>query len=427
MNINVNKKYLDAITLVLILSFSLNSAFKLQGQDMPDEQKTATAREFYNAGLDALKTKKYDKARDFFIKTISYHEAFAPAYAKLGDAYLALKENELGYEYYKKFIALADKLNDSSEDMAKLYKEILDKIKKLQAAEEKAALLNNDFLDKLLEVGKASLDAGDCVTAGEMFSFALEMQADQPEASDGLKQAQAAVAQAEPQERLHADPELVKVYYDAGLDLMKQNKPAEAVEKFNNALTYRPASPEVFFGLGECYEKIKEAKKAIINYGFCRKYLQSRAARSKEDDAMLAKAVKCLEKLNPNITAFAKAKKDYIAKALSLARDYLNNRYQYLAYACLGGVRKVDKLNKEADTLLLKIDREVIRRQSKEQLMEKFGLRLKNAPMNLFNGKDLDDWNLRSIEKGGATTGGNFSLENGKIVLNPPNADSNQI
>ncbi|MBI5779306.1 MAG: hypothetical protein HZA49_07610 [Planctomycetes bacterium] len=417
----MNIKYLSAITLALILGLGLNNAFKVYSQDMTDQQKEQTAKEFYDAGLGALKDKKYDTARDFFLKSISYDERLAEAYAKLGDAYILLKENELGYENRKKFIAMVDAAVNPSEDIIKLYDEVSGKIKKFQAVEEKASVLNKEFITKLLELGQASLEAGDCLKAIEIFTFILTMEENLTRAAESLSRAKEESAKNEVEEIPNADVDLAKVYYDAGLDLAKQNKINEAIEKFTKALTYRKASPEIFFSLGECHEKLKDAKKAIVNYGFCHNYLQTRNPRSKDDDALLTKAAKCLEKLNPNIPAFAKAKKDYMAKALIVARDYVNNKYQHLAYILLCAILKVDRQNKEADSLLLKIDRDVISYQNRRMVLAQLKLKPKGASVTMFNGKDLADWYLQ-MYMDGVSAKDCFSVQNGKMVIIPKNS-----
>ena len=114
-----------------------------------DPQKIEAAQEFYNIGLDAFKEKQYEKARDLFIKAISYDENFIEAYAKLGDTYQILKEEEFAYESYKKCIELIDKSGTPSDEMTKLREEIKRKTEKFRVIDEKISSLDNEFISSM--------------------------------------------------------------------------------------------------------------------------------------------------------------------------------------------------------------------------------------------------------------------------------------
>lgn len=152
-----------------------------------DTEKLDAAREFYGLGLAAFKEKQYEKARDLFIKAITYYKDFPDAYAKLGDTYGMLKEEELGYENYQMCIGIINSLESPSEEMIKLHDDCFRKIEKFRMIEEKISVLNKEFISKLMELGKQCIDDEDYLLAEETFSLILQLDKNNDEAVKYLR------------------------------------------------------------------------------------------------------------------------------------------------------------------------------------------------------------------------------------------------
>jgi len=149
--------------------------------------KKEAAREFYGLGLSAFKSKQYEKACDLFIKAISYDKDFPDAYAKLGDTYGMLKEEELGYASYLKCIEIIDSLESPSEELTKLREDSLSKIEKFRILEEKISAFNKAFISKLMELGKQCIDDEDYLLAEETFSLILQLDKNNDDAIKYLR------------------------------------------------------------------------------------------------------------------------------------------------------------------------------------------------------------------------------------------------
>ncbi|MDI6788255.1 MAG: tetratricopeptide repeat protein [Planctomycetota bacterium] len=186
--------YLVAVTIFLIL---INTPVTPKDGDDPtsdkskspqtDKEKIDAANEWYNLGLNAIKNKQYEKARDCFIKAISYYDEFVEAHAKLGDTYGMFKEEELAYAHYKKCTELIDKMVSPPPEMLKLREECHRKTEKFRIIEDKIAALNKEFIAKLMIIGKQCLDENDDVLAEEVFYLILQIDETNTEASEHLR------------------------------------------------------------------------------------------------------------------------------------------------------------------------------------------------------------------------------------------------
>ena len=197
------------------------------------------------------------------------------------------------------------------------------------------------------------------------------------------------------------DNELAEVYYQSGLSLIKQNKYDEAAEKFTKAVSYRRDFPVALFRLGECYDKLKEGHKSVRNYRLCLKSLQGNTARTKEEDELLAQVYRVLERTDPSGTQFTRIKNDTIAGLLALANECLNKKYQRFAYNTIEAILKIDPGNKPARELSTKIDKSIIDAQ-KENERKKTAL---TGSQNLFNGRDISNWETGTAEYWRVTQG----------------------
>ncbi|MFH0888501.1 MAG: hypothetical protein V1871_04765 [Planctomycetota bacterium] len=140
-----------------------------------DEEKSEAAKEFYSLGLVALKEKDYRKGILLFNKAIAYNEDFAEAYAKLGETYDMLKEDESAYDNYKNCIEIINKTELPSEEMGKLKKEILRKTEKFRALEEKVSDCDQEFVSSLMKLGEKCMREEDYTLAKDIFSLVLKV------------------------------------------------------------------------------------------------------------------------------------------------------------------------------------------------------------------------------------------------------------
>lgn len=152
-----------------------------------DPEKIEAAKEVYNLGMESFKNKKYEEARDFFLKAISYYEDYPEACAKLGDTYTILKDEELGYENYRKCLDLIDHLATLSEELAKLRDDVLKKTEKFKPIEDKITNLAKETVSKLMDLGKKCLDDEDYLLAEDVFSLILKIAKDDKEAAEYLE------------------------------------------------------------------------------------------------------------------------------------------------------------------------------------------------------------------------------------------------
>jgi tetratricopeptide (TPR) repeat protein len=155
------------------------------GQEQPDridKEKLETAMEFYNFALSAFINKQYEKARDLFIKTIYYNPHSPEAYAKLGEIYTLLKDEELAYEYYEQSLENINSLKSPTETLIKLRETILVKTKKFREIDEKISSLNKEFASNLMKLADECIQQDDFTLAEDVFSLILQVSENKQEA-----------------------------------------------------------------------------------------------------------------------------------------------------------------------------------------------------------------------------------------------------
>ncbi len=430
-------------------------------KDKPKDEKTKpkeseielqeAAREFYGLGLAAFKSKQYDKARELFIKSISYNKDFPEAYGKLGDICAILKDEETGYGYYRQCIEIINALQSTlavsganlSEQLTKLREDTLPKIEKFRLLEEKITGLNKELILKLLDLGNQCISEEDYILAEEILALAGQLDRNNAEAAGLLKKAREEINKGLKDKPAAENSELANLYYQSGLELLKANKYEEAVEKFSKALSYRAEFPEALFNLGECYKKLSDNKKALNNYRLCARCLKQRFM-SKEDEKLLALTYQSLDKIDPNGKRFTAVKNNYTAASLTLANDWAGRKYNSFAWRLLQYLLLVDPAHKNAQELSVKVGagRVTLSREEKPKASDaKETAKPKNEPpssaekgtiQNLFNGKDINDWEIKDQYPTEARVWGgekytNWFVKDGKIQADPRVADSEAI
>ena len=238
------------------------------------------------------------------------------------------------------------------------------------------------------------------------------------------------------------DNELANLYYQSGLALMNENKYEEAIEKLNKALSYRKGFPSVLFNLGECYKKLNNNKKALENYRLCIKSL-NQIFRSKEDEELLSQVNRSLDKIDTNGKRLTLIKNAYGSDILSVANDCVNKKLTIFAYQLAQLVLAVDPSNKSAQELLYKLDKTKItppketKPETKPETTKPTPAPApeKGLPENLFNGKDINNWEIKDKypkfqNPDGVWGGGkqvNWHVKDSKIEGDPRIVDAEAI
>ncbi|MBI5779307.1 MAG: hypothetical protein HZA49_07615 [Planctomycetes bacterium] len=404
---------------VFIIALSVAPALS---QDKPEQPvKKEVVQDLYNLGLSALEKKQYEKARDLLLKAISYDDNFIEAHAKLGDAYQLLKEEELGYESYKKCLQIINKTENPSEDMLKLSEDIQQKIKKFKALDDKISAITEEFIIKFMATGNQSLGTSDYLLADEIFSLVLRMALDNTEAAEGLQKARAEFAQEANSGQVAEEKDLANTHFQDGLELFKKSKYSEASEKFRKAMSYRADFIDAIFNLGECYSKLNDNNRALKNYRRSLKLLQQEPNRSKEHNDLLARVSRAMDKIDTIGKSFQKSKTEYISKLNTLVSEWMYKRYQRFAYYAIQRILIADPVNKPASEALEKIDEKITQAQKNDAQSNKLTLIAKSPPRKIFNGTDLNDWLFGGCPKE------NWNIAGGKIKGGPSATNADDV
>jgi len=371
--------------IIVAMTSTLLYAQKPSGQ--AEGQKSDMAREYYDLGCGALKDKQYEKARDFFMQSLACAEFSPEVYARLGDTYAMLKDDELANDNYSQCLAAIIKLNSPAEEMTKLRDEMLRKKEKFRPLEDKAANLEKEFVSRLIELGQKCMEQEDWLFARELFALAAQTEPDNAEATENLQKANDAWKSASPGENAQDDIELAKACLQSGQAFSKQGKLDDAIEKLLKAVSCQKNFPEARFALAECYDKQKNAKDAAINYRLCVNGLRQKDSLTAEEKNLLASAERNLEKIDTKNNELKSASNKYITGLLGVAGEFNGKKYLSYALRIYSKVLKLDPDNKTAVDATRKI---------KEQSTDKKIGSAKNG-LQLFNGENLNGWACASI------------------------------
>lgn len=154
-----------------------------------DDDKMELARECYKLGVSSFNDKKYEDAKENFNKALSYDENYAEAYARLGDTYEMLKEEEVAYENYQRCIEIIDAEEPPSAELSALRDEVKKKTEKFKALEDKLAALNKEFIARLMELGNQCMEDKDYSLAEEIFALILQVEESNKDAFSALQKA----------------------------------------------------------------------------------------------------------------------------------------------------------------------------------------------------------------------------------------------
>ncbi|MFH1227394.1 MAG: tetratricopeptide repeat protein [Planctomycetota bacterium] len=192
------------------------------------------------------------------------------------------------------------------------------------------------------------------------------------------------------------DKELANVYYQSGLALFSQSKYDEAVIRFNRSLSYIKDFSPSLFKLGECYEKLKDNKKALKNYRLCLKSLQQRKLTKEEEDLSNQTELR-LDKLDANGLKLKGIRSSAISRLFILADN--NKKYPRFTCRVLRTIIDLDPGHKDAFELLSKLESsDAVQPNPDKPDIKKTPV--KPAVEKLFNGKDMGNWQVAGEQQG---------------------------
>ena len=377
------------------------------------ENKEA-ALECYTLGISASNNKEYDKARELFIKAVSYDPELAEAYARLGDAYGLAKEDDMEFSNYRKFLELIAGRDSLSLEQIKLRDETVRKYDKFKIITDKLDPIAKDCLNKLMELGLQAMAEKDDYLAQDIFSLALLIKEEDEEIWGYLKQVNDKLALESDKTPAEENADLADVYYKSGMDLFNQNKYNEALEKFAKALSYKEYMPGALLKSGECLEKNRNFKDAIKNYRLCLIRLETIKDLTEEDKNILSQATANLKKIDAIGNDAGKIKDKYVNGLIAAANDCNNKKFIKLATAFYEKALRIDRNNKAANDALAKI-------KGDKPADPKTGASAGGKP--IFNNRDLTDWwvpdfmpSLWTVEKTSLVFNSGKSKESSTII-----------
>ncbi|MFH1228044.1 MAG: tetratricopeptide repeat protein [Planctomycetota bacterium] len=323
-----------------------------------DQTKIEEAQAFFENGVDSFNAKKYDEARNCFSNAISCNPEYAEAHGKLGDILEMLKEEELAYESYQRCIEIIKNMESPSAAQTILLNETIKKTAKFRDIEEKIIGLDKDFTAKLLVLAGQCMTDADHTMAKEIFSLILQGEENNEEATQGLQQANEEIEKGKAEEEQSGKDEnsqLAESCYKSGLTQMEQKDYETAITKFKKAIAYRAEYPEALFKLGEAYEKNKQLKESVNSYRECRRLLAGKSQRTKEEEQLLAQALRRLDQLDTNGKRLTGIKNNYTSELFKIANQCVAKKYVRFAGRILNRILEIDPSNKSVQELLGKL------------------------------------------------------------------------
>ena len=311
----------------------------------PIETKTddvSIAQELYAMGFNAIKQKQYDKAKEYLVKSLTYSKILPQTYAKLGDLYTILKDEEIGYVNYQISLNLIKKISNPPDEIIILREDILKKMDKFRILRYKIYGNEKDFSDEFFRLGEKCLADENYILAEDVFSIALKIGVDSDGAEKNLANVRSHIPPAPSKEAEITDTDKAGVFYQSGLSLFWVNEYEAAMEKFKNALSYNPQMPSAFLKLGECYEKLGDTKNAIVNYWLCLQAIRRQPALTKELLEFQSLASNATDRTDQNAKQLKKLKGNYASKMHAFAYDCSRAKYNRFAYHILEKVVSIE-------------------------------------------------------------------------------------
>lgn len=312
------------------------------GPDVEARKKIEKAREFFAMGSNALAQMQYDKAKEYFIVSLSYDAEFPETYVKLGDVHTILKDEEIGYLNYQMGLEAIIRQGSMTAEMVKLRDDILKKVEKFRIIKHKIYGIDSEFNEGLIKLGNKSATDKNYILANDVFSTVLSIEPNNTDALNGIEAIRGNLDKLSIKDLTVDESKEANAYYQDGLLLFWKNDCEKAMIKFKEALAINPQLPGALLKAGECSEKKGDNFEAIHYYWLCLKSIQKMATTTKELEEQRARAAGLIEKIDDNARELGKLKNNYTGKLHALAYDCMKKKYNRFAYHILEKVIAID-------------------------------------------------------------------------------------
>ena len=226
----------------------------------------------------------YDNAFMAYSQALTIFPEYKYNYLNLANVKALQGDNIEAIQYFKTFLGYYPDNTEARENLASIYMR-LDKYQ--DAADEYAVLYtkNPATFKEYSNYGLAMLKSGDYPNAAEMLKCAIKEDPNDYTAHGNLaiayvKLQKEELALIEFRKAFEIKPDLHSLKFDYANLLADMGKTQDAIENYNEYLTYYPKDEMAYFNLGSAYQIKQEHQKAV-------EYLQ-KAVELEEDESFLA-------------------------------------------------------------------------------------------------------------------------------------------
>lgn len=241
------------------------------------------AKAYNNLGLLYCQRGDWDRGIEYFNKALFLDPNLIKAYSNLGLAYVEKKELDKAIESYKQVIKVNPYLAESYSNLGQAYL-IKNEYQKAIDYFKKALNLNPHLAKVYSNLGKAYWFKADVYRAIEHYNKALELNYRLDKTHANLGQAYLSLNQIEKslnhyKEAIKFNPKRYNYYFDLGLVYLKKGKNNQAINQFEKVLEIVPEFGPAYYNIAISYYRIGKYNLAI---DFCNKAIDSGYKRAEE-------------------------------------------------------------------------------------------------------------------------------------------------
>ncbi|MEK7448088.1 MAG: hypothetical protein AAB019_01250 [Planctomycetota bacterium] len=349
------------------------------------ENKQQLAGNSYQIALEHLKNNEYQEAATNLNKALEYNSEFPQVFAKLGETYGLLKDEEKSLHYYQACLNLIEKYvpigsghdKNRPDELILLRKEITPKAEKLKKLTEELAIINHETIEDLVGLGAWAIDNRDYLLAADIFNLALEITPQDEDLEFYLREAEELINRSEKEEpgKEH-NPPLADLYYELGMKNLKKNV-LQARNYFKKAVRYDKNHTPALFKLAVIYENLHALPESINYYYRCVKSLMDKESFSETEKKILSEAQASLQRLDILSRNFLRIKESRVRQLIKLGEDYYNRQYEKFAVRAFQQVLMLEPENKTTFDYLKKLDPSYLAEEiepAKEETIEVYNL-----------------------------------------------------
>jgi protein O-mannosyl-transferase len=247
------------------------------------------AKAYNNLGLLYCQKEDWDKGIEYFNKALLLDPNLIKAHSNLGLAYVEKKKLDKAIKSYKQIIEVNPYLAESYSNLGQAYL-IKKEYQKAISYFKKALNLNPHLAEVYSNLGKAYWFKGDVYEAVDYYKKALELNPCLDKTHANLGQAYLSLNQIEKslkhyKEAIKSNPKKHNYYFDLGLVYLRIGKNEQAVSQFEKVLEIVPDFGPAYYNIAISYYRIGQYNLAIE---FCNKAVDSGYRQAEE----LLKALK---------------------------------------------------------------------------------------------------------------------------------------